>query len=66
MTSIPAAICRIYGNKFKRHYLRNKSLFLDFLLNFWSVHFPQQFQTPLSKKSKRNLEHFKKKMDVLA
>ena len=38
MTSIPAPICRIYRNKFKRHYLKNKRLFLDFLLHFWNVH----------------------------
>ena len=38
MTSIPEAICRIYRSKFKRHYLRNKRLFLDFLLHFWNVH----------------------------
>ena len=38
MTSIPAAICRIYRNNFKRHYLRNKRLFLAFLLHFWNVH----------------------------
>ena len=38
MTSIPAAICRIYSNIFKHHYLRNKRLFLDFLLHFWNVH----------------------------
>ena len=37
MTSIPAAICRIHGNKFKRHYLRNKRLCFDFLLSFWNV-----------------------------
>ena len=37
MTSIPAAICRIYWNNFKRHYLRNKRLFLDFLLHFWNI-----------------------------
>ena len=30
MTSIPAAICRIYRNNFKRDYLTNKSLFLIF------------------------------------
>ena len=34
MTSIPAAICRIYRNNFKRHYIKNKSLFLDFLILF--------------------------------
>ena len=38
MTSIPAAICRIFGNNFKRYYLKNGSLFLDFLLHFWNVH----------------------------
>ena len=38
MTSSPAAICGIYRNKFKRHYLRNKRLFLDFLLHFRNVH----------------------------
>ena len=38
MASIPAAISRIYRNNFKRHYLRNKRLFLDFLLHFWNVH----------------------------
>ena len=27
MTSIPAAICRIYGKYFKRHYLRKKNFF---------------------------------------
>ena len=37
MTSIPVAICRIFGNNFKRHYLRNKTLFHDFLLHFWNV-----------------------------
>ena len=34
MTSIPAAICRIYRNNFKRHYIKNKSLFLDFFILF--------------------------------
>ena len=38
MTSIPAAISRIYRNNFKRRYLKNKSFFLDFLLHFWNVH----------------------------
>ena len=38
MTSIPAAICRIYVNNFKRHYIKNKRLFLDFLLHFWNMH----------------------------
>ena len=38
MTSIPAAICRISRNNFKRHYLKNKRFYLDFLLHFRSVH----------------------------
>ena len=38
MTSIPAAICRIYRNNFKPHYLKNKRLFLDFLLHYWNKH----------------------------
>ena len=38
MTSIPAAICRIFLNNFKRYYLKNGRLFLDFLLHFWNVH----------------------------
>ena len=31
-------MCTISRNKFKRHYLKNKKLFLDFLLHFWNVH----------------------------
>ena len=38
MTSIPAAISRIYRNNFKRHYPKNQTLFLDFLLDFLNVH----------------------------
>ena len=38
MTSIPAAISRIYRKNFKRHYLKNKRFFIDFLLPFWNVH----------------------------
>ena len=38
MTSIPAAICGIYRNNFERQQLRNKTLFLDFLMIFWNVH----------------------------
>ena len=37
MTSIPAAICRNFCNNFKRYYLKNGRLFLDFLLKFWNV-----------------------------
>ena len=38
MTSIARAICSIFRYNFKRHCLRNKRLYLDFLLHFWSVH----------------------------
>ena len=38
MTSIPATMWRIHGNNFKRHYLKNKALFPDYLLRFWNVH----------------------------
>ena len=38
MTKVPEGICRISRNNFKRHYLRNKRLYLDFLLHFRSVH----------------------------
>ena len=37
MTSIPAAICRIFCHDFKRYYLKNGRRFLDFLLIFWNV-----------------------------
>ena len=38
MTSIPVAICRFSDNNFKRFYLKNKTHFGDFWLNFWNVH----------------------------
>ena len=38
MTTIPAAICRVYRKNFKRHYLENIRLFLVFLLHIWTVH----------------------------
>ena len=38
MTSIPVAICRYFGNNFKRFYLKKKRHFVDFLLHFWNVH----------------------------
>ena len=47
MTSTPAPIFRIFWNNFKRLYLRNKTLFLDFLLHF--------------SKGAWTLEHFQKK-----
>ena len=47
MTSIPAAICRVYRNNFKCQHLKNKKAFPDFLLHFRNVH--------------KNLEHFKEK-----
>ena len=31
-------MCTISKSKFKRHYLKNKRRFLDFLLHFWNVH----------------------------
>ena len=31
-------MCTISRNKFKPHYLKNKGLFVDFLLRFWNVH----------------------------
>ena len=31
-------MCTISRNKFKRHYLKNKRVFLDYLLPFWIVH----------------------------
>ena len=37
MTSIHAAICRIFCKKFKRYYLENGRVFLDFLLRFSNV-----------------------------
>ena len=37
MTSIPVAISRFFDNKFKRLYLKNEKLFVNFLLHFWNV-----------------------------
>ena len=34
----PVAMCTISRNKLKRHYLKSKRLFMDFLLHFWNVH----------------------------
>ena len=39
-------MCTISRNKFKRHYLKNKRLFVDFFLHFWMC---------------MQLEHFEKK-----
>ena len=30
-------MCTISRNNFKRHYLKNKRLFVNFLLYFWNV-----------------------------
>ena len=30
-------MCTISRNNFKRHYLKNKRFFMDFLLHFWNV-----------------------------
>ena len=38
MKTIPAAKSTVYRNNFKRHYLRKKKSFSDFLLHFWNVH----------------------------
>ena len=38
MKSIPAGICKIFCNNFKRYYLKNGRLFLHFLLHFWILH----------------------------
>ena len=46
MTSIPAAICRVYQNNFKRHYLKKKKEFFWFFIAFL--------------KCAQNLEHFQK------
>ena len=47
MTSIPAAICRIFCNNFKRYYLKNGRLILDFLIEILKYAW--------------NLEHLEKK-----
>ena len=31
-------MCTISRDKIKRHCLKNKRLFVDFLLHFWNVH----------------------------
>ena len=38
MTSIPIAICRVSDNNFKRFYLKNQRLFVNFPWHFWNVH----------------------------
>ena len=47
MTSIPAAICRIYRNNFKHHYLPKQKTFSEFFIAFLECEW--------------NLEHFQKK-----
>ena len=41
MTSIPAAICRVYRDNFKRHFLRKKKrlflIFIAFLKCAWNL-----------------------------
>ena len=50
MTSIQAVICRIYRKNFKRHFLRNKRLFLFFIAFLkwaWKLeHFQEKDQYP--------------------
>ena len=55
-------MCTIWGKKFKRHYLKNKRLFVHFLLHFWNVHaqFGARSSNAIISKT-RNLEHFEKK-----
>ena len=31
-------MCTISRNKYKPHYLKNKRLFVEFLLHFWNAH----------------------------
>ena len=52
MTSIPDGTGRICCNNLKLHYLKNKRIFLDFLLHFLNVH--------------ENYNFLKKKMSILA
>ena len=47
----------ISRNKFKRHYLKNKRLFVDFLLDFWNVHASNVLKCACN----NTLEHFEKK-----
>ena len=37
-------MCTISRNKFKRHYLKNKRLFVDFLLHFWKSWYLEHFE----------------------
>ena len=51
MTTIPAAICRVYRKNFKRHYLENIRLFLVFFIAFlkcaWILeHFQKKDEYP--------------------
>ena len=38
MTTIPVAKVRFSYNNFQRVYLKKKTHFVDFWLNFWNVH----------------------------
>ena len=50
MTSTPAAICRIYGINFKRHYIKKKNIFgffIAFLKCAWNLeHFQKNDEYP--------------------
>ena len=50
-------MCTISRNKFKRHYLKYKRLFVDFLLHFWNV---AEIQNILRKKMRIIAELFQK------
>ena len=41
-------MCRVSRNKFKRDYVENKRLFVEFLLHFWNV-------LEIQKSSKKNM-----------
>ena len=57
MTNIPVGISRIWPNNFKRLYLINKRLSIEFLLHILNL---EQIQTILSKKMILLAEVFKK------
>ena len=54
MTSIPERMWRIYGNNFKRHYLKNKRLFLIF---YCISEMCMKFSTFSKKKKKKKNEY---------
>ena len=55
MRSIPVAICRFSGNKFKRFYLKKERPFEDFLYYFWNVH---EIENILKKKTRVSYRNY--------